>query len=217
MLAGQPDLMRIVRSLAVLTAMAFAPQVGLAQAPAPAAVPDMPAPAAPKPSDCGPQAATYQAGKGPKLWVLRQGTMVLAENPLRPMSRDEAVVLDVVVNGRRATAFGPDLNHLRQGGSPKSVEHGGREPIRWAEGGVAPAAIRVVAEDGRVLLGPMPFGGCEDAPAAKAVADKPAPAEQPAKGKRKRKEPPAGGESGGAPTHLPQGALDGLSLPKGNR
>ena len=209
--------MNFIHAFAILAGMALVPQAGSAQTAAPASGgPDMPAPAAPKPSDCGPQAAIYQTGKGAKLWVLRQGTMVLAENPLRPMSRDEAVVLEVVVNGRRATAFGPDLNHLRQGGTPKSVEHEGREPIRWADGGVAPAAIRVVAEDGRVLLGPLAFGGCEDAPAAKAVADKPTPAEKPAQGKRK-KGSAAAGDSGPAPTHLPQGALDGLSLPKGNR
>jgi hypothetical protein len=162
------------------------------------------------PIECAPQAALYQAEKGTKLWVLRQGRMVLAENPLRPLSQDEAVVLEVVVNGRRATAWGPDLQNLRQGGTPKSVEQEGREPIRWDEKGPPPAAIRVVAEDGRVLLGPMPFGGCEQAPAAKMVADKPPP--RAARGKGGKAAAAAANDS--PPAHLPQGALEGLSLPK---
>lgn len=176
--------------------------------------------AAPAPADCAPKAALYQSGKGLKLWVLRQGTLVLAENPLRPLSRDEAVVLEVVVNGRRATAYGPDLDNLRQGGSLKSVEREGREPVRWAEGRAAPAALRVVAEDGRVLIGPMAFAGCEESPAAKAIADKPPPkAERPARGKGQGKGKAAAPAAAGAadappPAHLPQGALQGLSLPK---
>lgn len=172
----------------------------------------------PVPADCAPKAALY-SGKGLKLWVLRQGALVLAENPLRPLSRDEAVVLEVVVNGRRATAYGPDMNNLRQGGSLKSVEREGREPVRWAEGRTAPAALRVVAEDGRVLAGPLAFGGCEEPPAAKAIVDRPVKAERPARGKGQGKgkgagTPAAAGADAPPPAHLPQGALQGLSLPK---
>lgn len=189
------------------------PVDGRAQSDPPAAPGGEASSAAPKPGDCSPRAALYQAGKGPKVWVLRQGTMVLAENPLRPLSRDEVVVLEVVVNGRRATAFGPDMDHLRQGGTPKSVEREGREPIRWAAAGAAPAAMRVVAEDGRVLLGPMSFGGCDDPPAAKEVAEKPVKPARPARAARKGKPAPAASD-GPAPAHLPQGALPGMSMQK---
>lgn len=212
--------MSFLRVLALLASGAATGAASAQTTVPPAVSPPTAQPEAPAPLDCAPKAAIYQAGKSAKIWVVRQGILVLAENPLRPLTRDEAVVLDVVVNGRRATAFGPDLNHLRQGGSPASLEREGREPIRWSESGVAPAAIRVVAEDGRVLLGPMRFGGCEDAPVAKAVADKPVQAEKPARGARKPKAAAAGQDessSGPAPARLPQGAIDGLSLPKSNR
>ncbi|TDR93551.1 hypothetical protein [Enterovirga rhinocerotis] len=169
-----------------------------------------------RPKDCTPQAAVYAdpAPKGVKLWVLRQGTMVLPENPLRPLSRDEAVVFEVVVNGRRASAWGPDSHHLRQGGALQALEREASGPIRWADAGEPPAAIRVVAEDGRPLLGPLAFGGCEDAPDAKPVAMPTPKKERPARTRPGRNEagPAPGGPSSGS--HLPQGALDGLSLPR---
>lgn len=169
-------------------------------------------PGPPVPIDCAPKAAVYQADKGLKLWMVRQGKMMLVENPLRPLTRDEVVVLDVVVNSRRATAFGVDFDNLHQAGTPKSVEREGREPIQWKEAALAPPSLRVLAEDGRVLLGPMPFVGCEDAPAAKAVADKPVPVEKPVKGKRKPKAAAKSKPNPGVPSHLPQGALTKPSL-----
>lgn len=165
--------------------------------------------ALPTPATCGAQAAVYARDKGPKLWVIRRGTLVLAENPLRPLSRDEAVVLEVVVNGRRATAWGPDADHLRQGASVKSIEAEGREPVRWVEKGAMPTSLRVVSEDGSIILGPLPFGGCEDAPAAKAIAETPARREKPARAAKKAAEE----SDRPLPGRLPQGALDGLSLP----
>ena len=205
--------MKILHAALLGSGVMVIPVVVSAQGPAPDAVTPPAAVAAPLPIDCESKAAVYQGAKGLKLWVLRRGTMVLAENPLRPLSRDEAVVLDVVVNGRRATAVGPDVVNQRQGGSPKAVEREGREPIRWAESGLPPPALRVVAEDGHVLLGPMPFGGCEDPPTAKAVVDKPVKAERADAPKRKGSRGAAAGADP-LPGHLPQGALQGLSLPK---
>ena len=210
MLARDGAIMRTLLALAALAALSALPATAQTQEPGGASAQNE---AASSPATCGPRAALYQAGKGPKVWVIRRGTMVLAENPLRPLSADEAVVLDVVVNGRRATAHGPDLDHLRQGGTPKAVEREGREPIRWADDGPAAPSIRVIAEDGRVLLGPMAFAGCEDAPGAKPVVDAPVKAEAPAKGRRRGKEA-ATGDDPMMPAHLPQGALPGLSLPK---
>jgi hypothetical protein len=170
----------------------------------------------PTPTACAPKAALYTRDKAPKLWVLRRGTMVLAENPLRPLSQDEAVVLEVVVNGKRAAAWGIDTDHLRQGASIRSVEAEGRGPVRWAEAEAMPAALRVIAEDGSVVLGPLPFGGCEDAPAAKAIAEKPAARPKTERASRRNADNP-GGADRPLPGHLPQGALDGLSLPQPRR
>ena len=211
--------MRLLRVFTLLATVglplaAAAQADGAAPAPVQGEAATPPAAAPPAPIDCAPKAAAYRAEKGMKLWLMRQGSMVLAENPLRPLARDEAVVLDVVVNGRRATAFGLDFDNLHQGGTPKSVERLGREPIAWKEAAVAPSSLRVVAEDGRILLGPMPFAGCEDAPAAKPVVDKPVAAEKPAKprkGQRKPKQAAPSPDSGG-PSRLPQGALSNPSL-----
>lgn len=170
--------------------------------------------ARPIPDGCAGRAALYAGGpKSTKIWVVRRGSMVMAENPLRPMSRDRALVLQVVVNGRLATAFGPDPQHLRQGGAPVDIERLGAEPIRWAKDDTpTPPALRVVADDGTVLLGPLPFVECADPPSAKPVAarraEKPAPIERRPTGAAARAVP-----EGPSIPGLPQGALQGLDLP----
>lgn len=170
-------------------------------------------PKSPEPS-CAGKAALFQTEKGLKLWVVRRGEMKLPENPLRPLSDEHALVLQVVVNGRSATAFGPDFANLRQGGAARDVERQGVEPIRWEDGSAPlPDQLRVVAEDGSVLIGPMRFAGCEDPPAAKAVAPVAAARLAPGAGQRSKKKvaEPAGRE----PPGMPQGAINGLSLPHG--
>lgn len=170
--------------------------------------------ARPTPDGCAGRAALYAGGpKGTRIWVVRRGSMVLAENPLRPISRDRAVVLQVVFNGRLATAFGPDHENLRQGGAPADIERLGAEPIRWSDDAATPPpTLRVVADDGTVLLGPLPFVECADPPSAKPVAAR--RPEKPVAPERR----PAGAAGHAFPQGpsipgLPQGAIQSLDLP----
>lgn len=164
------------------------------------------------PAACSGKAALFTSDRGTKLWVVRRGEMTMPENPLRPLSRDNAVVLQVVVNGRLATAVGTDYANLRQGGAVRDVEREGAEPVRWIEGfDGLPPALRVVAEDGSVLIGPMRFASCEDAPTAKAVAPVTPKAAAAASSRRKKQ------EAAPEPPGMPKGAIDGLALPPGIR
>lgn len=158
------------------------------------------------PPDCSGKAGRYASEKAGALWVVRRGALTMGENPLRPLSRDEYLVLQVVVKGRLATAWGPDETSLRQGGAPRDVEREGIGPIRWQPDGTAlPNVLRVIGEDGTVLAGPMRLVECGDAPAAKAVA--PAATRRPA---AKSKE----GAATRAPAE-PAALPPGLSLPQG--
>lgn len=165
----------------------------------------------PATGDCGAKAGLYTAAKGLKLWITRRGEMD-RENVLRPLSKERLVVLQVVVNGRVATAYGPDYGNLRQGGAPRDLERDGQDPIRWEPGADGlPRVLRVVGEDGAVLIDALRFTECGDAPKARVAAparrrpDPDTPDRKAAEG-RARERP-----------GLPQGAMDGLSLsPRGN-
>jgi hypothetical protein len=152
-------------------------------------------------ADCDTQAALYSAETGFKLWVTRRGTMI-EDNPLRPLSQDTKLVLEVAVNGRIATAHGTDFAHLHRSGSPQQLEEMSAGPIRWEpKRDGMPATIRVVSEDGRVVLGPLRFVECGEAPKTAA-----APAKRPIKkaAPRAAREPSAEVPPGFA---LPQGAI----------
>lgn len=164
---------------------------------------------APVAVDCGAKAGLYAAAKGLKLWVTRRGEMS-RENPLRPLSPERLVVLQVVVNGRSATAYGPDYDNLQQGGAARDLERDGTNPIQWqpaADG--LPPALRVVGEDGAVLIDGMRFTECAEAPKARVVAPVRRPVADPDKPDRKAAE-----ERSRVRPGLPQGAMDGLSLPQ---
>jgi len=163
------------------------------------------------PSECGSRAAAYASGNV-RIWVLRRGTMQ-EENPLRPLSRDQLIVLQVVVNGRSATAFGPSFDSMRQGGAPARLEEASGHRIAWDSGPqILPDNFRVVSEDGRVLLGPLSFDSCGDAPAV--AAEKPARAQpKPERGEGRR--PQGDGNRPGLPQGaIPSGGKGGLSLPQ---
>jgi hypothetical protein len=197
-----------IASLALLGAMAAASVAAGQELELRPSVP--PGPKAP--SECGSRAAIYAAGKV-RVWVLRKGTMQ-EDNPLRPLSRDQLTVLQVVVNGRSATAFGPNFETMRQGGAPASLEEASGHPITWDSTPQAlPDSFRVVSEDGRVLLGPLAFETCGDAPAV--AAEKPARA-QPSAGRGEgRARPQAEGNRPGLPQGaIPSGGRGGLTLPQ---
>lgn len=115
------------------------------------------------PPACGSLAALY-SGSGFRVWITRHGSMV-QENPLRPLSPETVLVFQVSVNGRVASAFGPDPRNLRQAGAPQTLEEVNPTPIRWAASlDDLPDEIRVVSESGEVLLGPLAFEACGDVP-----------------------------------------------------
>ncbi len=211
-----PVMLRLVLSVGVALTAAWAgraeaQELGLRPTVSPAA------PIPPSPSECEGRASQYGAG-GIRVWVVRQG-IVEQDNPLRPLTRDRLTVLQVVVNGRSATAFGPDLQNMRQGGAPARLQEEIGQPIHWLSGSPPPDAFRIVAEDGRVLLGPLAFEGCGEAPAV--AAEKPAPAKTRQGG---AENPPpatrsapsgAGGNRPGLPQGaIPSGGRGGLSLPQ---
>lgn len=155
---------------------------------------------------CGPETASYAAAGGFKLWVLRRGTMAQV-NPLRPLSDSApAVVLEVDIAGRKATAYGPDYASLVRGGPPEQLEQANGTSIRWDSAGpVLPPALQIVAEDGSQALARLTFTACGRPPAAKPrrapQAKAAAPAAQVVREPAKPSSPA-----------LPQGALQGLEL-----
>src|SRR3954470_768203 len=148
---------------------------------------------------CDTKAALYATDKGFKIWVTRRG-MMTQENPLRPLSPETKVVLEVAVNGRVATAHGADFASLQRSGPPQELELTSVGPIRWEPGlNGMPSTLRVVAEDGSRVLGPLRFASCGEAPKIAPLA-----AKRP--GRKAAPKSGAGAEPGAPP---------GLVLPKG--
>ena len=151
--------------------------------------------------NCDTKAALYATEKGFKIWVTRRG-MMTQENPLRPLSPETKLVLEVAVNGRIATAHGADFASLQRSGPPQELELTSVGPIRWEPGlNGMPSTLRVVAEDGSLILGPLRFASCGEAPKIAPVsAKRPARKAAPKSG--------SGTESAAPPgLVLPQGAI----------
>ncbi|MCJ2096004.1 hypothetical protein MKK67_26425 [Methylobacterium sp. J-072] len=181
-----------------------APVAELPRAPDPSAppAPDLTPAAAPNPvQPCGARAARYESGKGFTMVITRAG-QVKTTNPLRPLTPEVNEVLQVVIAGKVATAYGPDFTTLRRGTAPAAIEAMLGGPIRW-EPTLPTLAdpIAIVTEEGSTLA-QLTFRTCEDPPAVK-VAPKPqakkkAPAKRPAP-KAVEKAPPG--------FSMPQGAI----------
>lgn len=177
-----------------------------AQAPAPA--PSEPAPdptaaaAAQVEQPCGARAARYEGGKGFKMVVTRAG-QVRTTNPLRPLTPEVNEVLQVVIAGKVATAYGPDFATLRRGTAPATIEAMLGGPIRWQPSlPILADPITIVAEEGSTLA-QLAFRACEDPPAVKAApkaqAKKKAPVRRAAPKEATQKAPPG--------FSMPQGAI----------
>ena len=111
---------------------------------------------------CQDRAALYSGDRGLRLWATRLGSMA-PENPLRPISGNRLAVLQVTVNGRLATAYGPDFDHMQQGAAPKQLEAVVGTRIEWSGPGEPfPEAFRIVTADGTPVLGPLRFQECGD-------------------------------------------------------
>lgn len=191
-----------------------------APAPAIAAEPPPPAPAqTPAPTfsanlpgltvACEGKAALYDGGKDVAVWVTRTG-LITIENPLRPLTPETIRVLQVVIGGKAATAYGPDLFALRRGGSPAALEATSGGPIRWdAAATPLPDTLNIVSETGQPVA-QLAFQSCGEAPAVPVAAPKAAAKAGAANGRAKPRPkaapqaPPGIGIPRGA---LPEGAL----------
>ncbi|MBE7248101.1 MAG: hypothetical protein INR63_24415 [Actinomycetospora chiangmaiensis] len=181
-------------------------------APAPAVTPSAstpPPPQAPNPTPaaapaveqpCGSRAARFENGKGFKMVITRAGE-IRTTNPLRPLTPEVNEVLQVVIAGKVATAYGPDFTTLRRGGAPAGIEAMLGGPIHWQAALPAlPDPIVIVTEEGTPLA-KLAFKACDEPPAVKAPkaeARKKAPARRAAP-KAAEKTPPG--------FSMPQGAI----------
>ena len=165
------------------------PPAPVAPAPAePAPAPD-PTPAAAPPAEqpCGTRAARYEGGKGFTMVVTRAG-QVKTTNPLRPLTPEVNEVLQVVIAGKVATAYGPDFTSLRRGTAPATIEAMLGGPIRW--------------EPSLPTLAQLAFRACEDPPAVKA-----APKAQAKKKPPVKRAAPKAAEKAPPGFSMPQGAI----------
>ncbi|MCJ2133728.1 hypothetical protein MKK69_06525 [Methylobacterium sp. J-026] len=177
------------------------PAPAAAADPAPASNPDA-TPAVAPDQPCGGRAARFENGKGFSMVITRAG-QVQTTNPLRPLTTEVNQVLQVVIAGKVATAYGPDFSTLRRGSVPSAIEAMLGGPIKWQPSlPTLPESIAIVSEEGTPLA-QLAFRTCEAPPAVKAPpkvqARKKAPARPAAPKAAAEKAPPG--------FSMPQGAI----------
>ena len=158
--------------------------------------------AAPPSRACGPKAARYEGEKGFQLFVTRVGRIEV-ENPLRPLTPEVTEVLQVTIGSKVATAYGPDLDALRRGGAPGTIEAQLGTGIKWQEGvPVLPDPLAIDAEDGKPLAS-LGFRECVEPPPVQApppaVVRKDPKEAKPPRNAQKPREPAAQRAEGEAP------------------
>ncbi|WP_331327645.1 hypothetical protein [Methylobacterium fujisawaense] len=100
--------------------------------------------------------------------VITRAGQVRTTNPLRPLTPEVNEVLQVVIAGKVATAYGPDFTTLRRGGAASGVEAMLGSPIHWEPTlPTFPDPIAIVSEEGTPLA-QLTFRACEAPPAVKA-------------------------------------------------
>ena len=145
-------------------------------------------------------AAAYSAGSGPQVHVVRRGSMSL-QNALRPLSgATPAVVLQVTISGKVATAHGPDFGEMRRGGPPQQLEEESGSRIMWDKNlGALPRTILIVGDDRSEPIARLRFVACTNVPKVAPAGDRAVRTRGPNAGAK----PPEQ-----APTRaLPQGAI----------
>lgn len=144
-----------------------APAVPAGTPPALAAPVSTPAAAPSVAQPCGAQAARFESGKGFNMVITRVG-QIRTTNPLRPLTPEVNEILQVVIKGKVATAYGPDFTTLRRGSAATAIEAMLGGPIRWQPTLPAlPDSIAIVTEEGTPLA-QLAFKACEQPPAVKA-------------------------------------------------
>jgi hypothetical protein len=122
------------------------------------------------------------------------------QNALRPLSEaTPAVVLQVTISGKAATAHGPDFEEMRRGGPPQQLEEESGSRVMWDKNlGALPRTILIVGEDQSEPVARLRFVACTNLPKVAPAKDR---AGTP--GPNARAKPPEQ-----APTRpLPQGAI----------
>jgi hypothetical protein len=141
--------------------------------------------------------------KGFQMWVTRKGRSS-GQNPLKPTASEAALVLQVAIAGKVATAYGPDFATMLRGGPPQQLEEI-TGPITWeprADG--LPETIQIVSETGPEVLARLKFKQCADPPKPAPQARRAAPARRSA-APASPSEPPSGDAR--PARALPQGAI----------
>ena len=165
--------------------------------------------AAPAVEPCDGQAARFESEKGFALSVVRAGEVRIA-NALRPLTPDVTQVLEVIISGKRATAYGPDFGALRRGGPPRAMQALLGGPVQWeATLPSLPGFLGIVADDGSPLA-ELTFKGCEPPPAA---APEPPPVAEKKGGRQKGSKGQAkdGGQDGTPRETASSGPADGAA------
>lgn len=118
-------------------------------------------------------AAAYSAGSGPQVHVVRRGSMSL-QNALRPLSNaTPAVVLQVTISGKVATAQGRDFEEMRRGGPPQQLEEESGSRIMWDKHlGVLPRTILIVGDERSEPIARLRFVACTNVPKVAPAGDR---------------------------------------------
>ena len=115
-------------------------------------------------------AGLYWAGSGPQVQVIRRGALTLAngQRPLENPSR--SLALQVRINGKLATAYGPTYDKMRRAGPPNQLEDETGSKIQWEKTlGALPNRILILSDDESEVIARLEFLGCgsSDNPATK--------------------------------------------------
>jgi len=112
-------------------------------------------------------AGLYWAGSGPQVQVIRRGALTLAngQRPLENPSR--SLALQVRINGKLATAYGPTYDKMRRAGPPNQLEDETGSKIQWEK--TLGARILILSDDESEVIAHLEFLGCgsSDNPATK--------------------------------------------------
>ena len=118
-------------------------------------------------------AAAYSAGSGPQVHVVRRGSMSL-QNTLRPLSNaTPAVVLQVTISGKVATAHGRDFEEMHRGGPPQQLEEESGSRIMWDKHlGALPRTILIVGDERSEPIARLRFVACTNVPKVAPARDR---------------------------------------------
>ena len=113
------------------------------------------------PETCGKNPAVYWAGAGPKVQVLRHGSF-RQRKALEPEGAStEAVVVEVRIDGKSASAYGPSFDRLQRGPASQELEQEVGEKIRWRDGPASlPPALVILSDEGSDVVASLRFESC---------------------------------------------------------